>query len=48
MMMPFGEDGGIHETCTDDGLIPLTRTFAGASSGAARRKISAIGETHSF
>ncbi len=36
-MMPFRVDGGIQMTNTDEGLLPVTSTLAGASSGTVLR-----------
>ena len=37
-MTPFGIEGGIQDTNTEDGVSPVTRTLPGASSGAILRK----------
>ena len=34
MIMPFGRDGAVHVTSTEEELTSTTVTFVGASSGA--------------
>lgn len=40
MMMPFGTDGGAHDTRTEEGSFPTTLTLDGGSSGTASKRIN--------